>query len=592
MSDAVVAAADGPAPAPAPAARGRGGAGRRTTQVLFGFVGFFFATLGEEALRRASPFGRKRPRKGPARLRALLEGLGGAFIKFGQLFSMRHDVLPPDYCDELAGLFDNVPPFPTAEARAIIERELKRPLAELFVHFDDRPIGAASFGQVHRVVVRDEDGEERAAVVKVCRPESEATVATDARLLLLLGWVVDALGALGHIRLLPIFRDFVKWTKKEINYLQEAKNADHLHELSHWNPRQRIPYVYWEKTTQRVLTMEYLAGLPVSEVVRRVEAGDARVDDELAEMGCDRKALARCVFQTFLLHAFVGQAFHGDPHPGNLIVLPENVVGLVDFGLLGRLDEEARREQALMLEAVARENIERLFVAVLDVLDAPRGLLVTSAYEAFSDAADAWLDACDNPGAPLADKTINRLIASTMSIARAVGLVMPTQTMLFYKGLLSVDAVVLRLDPNFDYKREAKRALRLIRLRELDRMYSPGSALDTALLAQLLITHLPDMVTARLQEFEQGRRLIYRKLNRVPIVLAAAFRALGGAAALSALALALAPLFAGSARGAGAAAALAPLRPGWPFAAAAAIACGWVARGLKARSFSKVQREG
>ncbi|HEU4409599.1 MAG TPA: AarF/UbiB family protein [Polyangiaceae bacterium] len=564
--------------------------GRRTTQVLVGFVGFFFATLAEESLRRLAPFGRKRPRRGPARLRALLEGLGGAFIKFGQLFSMRHDILPPDYCEELATLFDSVPAFPTSQARAIIERELKRPVDELFVRFDDRPIGAASFGQVHRVVVRDDDGEERPAVVKVCRPESEATIATDARLLLLLGWLVDALGALGHIRLLPIFRDFVKWTKKEVNYLQEAKNADHLHELSHWNPRQRIPYVYWEKTTQRVLTMEYLGGPPVSEVTRRVEAGDPAVDDELAQMGCDRSTLARHVFQTFLLHAFVGQAFHGDPHPGNLIILPGNVVGLVDFGLLGRLDEEARREQALMLEAVARENIERLFVAVLDVLDAPRGLLVTDAYESFSDAADAWLDACDNPGAPLNDKTINRLIASTMSIARAVGLVMPTQTMLFYKGLLSVDAVVLRLDPNFDYKREAKRALRLIRLRELDRMYAPGSALDTALLAQLLVTHLPDMVTARLQEFEQGRRLIYRKLNRVPIALAAGFRGLALASALSAAALAASPLAAAS-RAAGLALALAPFRPAWPFVAAAAFACAWAARSLKAKSFSKVQRD-
>jgi ubiquinone biosynthesis protein len=581
MSEALV------APAPAPVGR----AGRRTTQVLSGFVAFFFATLVEEGLRYTSPFHRRSPRQGPRRLRTLLEELGGAFIKFGQLFSMRHDVLPPDYCEELAGLFDNVPPFPTEQARAIIERELGRPVDELFVQFDDRPVGAASFGQVHRVIVRDDDGEERPAVVKVCRPESEATIATDARLLLLLGWVVDALGALGHIKLLPIFRDFVKWTKKETNYLQEAKNADHLHELSHWNPRQRIPYVYWEKTTHRVLTMEYLAGPPVSEVIRRFEARDPTIDEELATMGCDRASLARHVFQTFLLHAFVGQAFHGDPHPGNLLVLPENVVGLVDFGLLGRLDEEARREQALMLDAVARENIERLFVAVLDVLDAPRGLLVTSAYESFSDAADAWLDACDNPGAPLADKTINRLIASTMSIARTVGLVMPTQTMLFYKGLLSVDAVVLRLDPNFDYKREAKRALRLIRLRELDRMYTPGSVLDTALLAQLLIANLPDVVMARLQEFEQGRRLIYRKLNRVPIVFAAGFRALGAALAFAALALAFFPFAPASLRASAAAGPAELLRPAWPGVLCAALVCGWVARALKARSFSKVQRD-
>jgi ubiquinone biosynthesis protein len=572
----------------------------RTRQVLAAFGRFLLAFLIEESVWRiplvAPLLGGQKARRNPERLRELLEELGGAFIKFGQLFSMRSDILPERYCLALATLFDNVPPFPTREARAIVARELKQPIEELFHEFDERPIGAASFGQVHLVTLKGGDDDGRRAAVKVCRPGSEETVETDGRLLILLGYIVDGMSLLGRIKLVPVFRDFVKWTRKEINFLQEAKNADHLHELSSWNPRQRIPYIYWEKTTKQVLTMEYLEGVTVSEIIRRFEARDETLDDELAEMSIDRLTIARNVWQTFLLHAFVGQVFHGDPHPGNLIVLPENVVGFIDFGLQGRLNEEARREQGLMLDAIARENIERLFVATLDVLDAPRGLLVTDTYDDFAENADAWLDACDNPGASMGEKTLNRLVQSAMGIARQVGLVLSPHTMLFYKGLLTIDSVVLRVYPAFDYKKETKRALRLIRMRELDRMYAPGNVLDTALLTQLLLTYLPDFASARLQDFEQGQRLIFRKLNLLPVIAAGAFKVLAFGALLVTAVIAadrasyLDRLWKvpGTEPVAHAVALLHP----YPlvFLLAAAV-LGWMSRSMAARSFVKVQKD-
>lgn len=499
----------------------------RTIQVLSAFTRFMIAFLIEELVWRipivAPILGGQQARKNPERLCHLMEELGGAFIKFGQLFSMRSDILPPEYCTALGSLFDDVPPFPTEQARAIIEQELGQPIEALYKTFEDKPLGAASFGQVHQVTIRgtpdhpEDDG--RPAVVKICRPGSEETISVDGKLLMLLGYIVDALSVLGRIKLVPVFRDFVKWTHKEVNYLQEAKNADHLHELTHWNPRQRIPYIYWDKTTNRVLTMEFLEGMSVSEVIRRFEAGDTSLDDELEAMHCDRPTIARNIWQTFLLQAFVGKAFHGDPHPGNLIVLPNNVVGFIDFGLQGRVNEEARRELGLMLDAISAENIERLFVATLDVLDAPRGLLVTDTYDDFFDNADAWLDACDNPGAPMAEKTLQRFVQSAMQIARQVGLVLATQTMLFFKGVLTVDAVILRVSPDFDYKKESRRALRLIRMRELDKFYAPGNVIDSALLTQLLINNIPNFAAARIQDLEQGQKLIYRKLNLIPVVM-------------------------------------------------------------------------
>jgi ubiquinone biosynthesis protein len=296
--------------------------------------------------------------------------------------------------------------------------------------------------------------------------------------------------------------------------------------MTEWNVRQRIPWIYWEHTTGRIITLEYLDGIPISRLIERIEDGDPTLDAELADLSCDRLVLARHLLHSFLLQAFVGTVFHADPHPGNLVVQPENTIGFLDFGLLGRLNEEARREQSLMMDAMVIENIERLFVAVLDLLDAPRGLAVTEVYDDFAEEADEWLDACDNPGATIDEKSLTRLVQAAMGIARQIGIVLPMDTMLYFKALLTIDGVVLRIAPELDYKKEVRRAMRLIRMRELDKMYSPGAVIDRALSLQLLANSLPDFLIQRLQDFEQGKKTIYRKLNLIPVIIGNALRTL------------------------------------------------------------------
>ncbi len=527
---------------------------KRTLQVLRGFFRFFLAFLLEEALTRVPLLRRLRGKRwrprNPQRLRQYCVDMGGAFVKFGQFFSMRSDILPPAYCRALSTLFDRVPPFPAVEARRIVEQELGAPVDELFESFDDRAVGAASFAQGHVVTLKGENAGKQ-AIVKVARPGAEEAIATDTRLLVLLGWLVDISSVLGRIKLVPIFRDFARWTKREVYYVQEAKNADHLEEMTEWNVRQRIPWIYWEHTTNRVLTLEYLDGLPLSRIIERVRAGDPTLDEELERMSCSRLVLARNLFQSFLLQAFVGAVFHADPHPGNLVALPEDTIGFLDFGLLGRLNEESRREQALLMDAVVQENLERLFVAVLDLLDAPRGLAVTEVYDDFAEETDEWLDACDNPGATMDEKTITHLVQASMGIARQVGLVMPMQTMLYFKAVLTVDGVILRIAPEFDYKKELRRAMRLIRMRELDKLYGPGAVIDRALSLQLLANYLPDFLVQRLQDFEQGKKMIYRKLNLIPVIIGNLLRALAWLTALGGVGVLVAWLAAGRYEGLG-----------------------------------------
>jgi ubiquinone biosynthesis protein len=570
----------------------------RTYHVLRAFLAFFLAFLLEEVVVRAPGLrrlmGKSWTPRNPKRLREFVVRMGGAFIKFGQFFSMRSDILPPAYCRELASLYDRVPPFPAHEARIVIERELGKPISELFASFDDVAVGSASFGQAHLVTLKGEHAGKK-AVVKVSRPGAEEQIAVDTRLLSLLGWLVDVSSVLGQIKLGPIFRDFARWIRREVAYMQEAKNADHLHEVTSWNTRQRVPWVYWELTTSRVLTMEYFGGIAVSEVIARFEAGDASLDADLATMACERLVIARNLYQSFLLQAFVGHVFHADPHPGNVIVLPENTVGFVDFGLLGRLNEEGRREQILLMDAVVQENIERLFVMVLDVMDAPRGLAVTDVYDDFFEEADEWLDACDNPGATMAEKTLTRFVDSIMQIARQVGIVLPMQTMLYFKALATIDSVVLRVAPEFDYKKETRRAIRLIRMRELDKMYGPGAIIDRALSLQLLGNVLPDFLIQRLQDFEQGQKTIFRKLNYIPVLIAHGLRLVAvalaaGGLGLLATRLAFFKRFAFMSHHA-VVTALGLLSPVLYAVPAMVLLVLWAARYAESRSYVKVQKE-
>lgn len=509
---------------------------------------------------------------------------------------MRVDLLPQRYCDALAKLYDDVSPVDAGVIRSIIEEELGRPIDEVFSEFDDEAVAAASFGQVHRVVLGTGPDKGTHAVIKVQRPDIERRVEEDGRLLLLLGWLIDTSSILGQLRFLPVFRDFVRWMRREMNYTQEAKNADRLYEETEWNTNQRIPYVYWEFTTRRVLTLEYLAGMPVSELLDRLESKDPTIHEELELMGCDLPRLTRHIYENFYLQAFIGKVFHADPHPGNLIVLPNNVIGYVDFGLLGRMSPESLEEQFALVQAVAQVNMEQLFVAVLDVLDAPRGLLVTEYFDAFAEAADTWLDACDNPGATIDEKSITNFVTSIMDLARAIGLTMSMNTTLYYKAMMSIDASLLRIWPAFDYQAETRQATRLVKLRVIEKYMSPNEALDRSLDMAMLLLTAPEFLTEQLTNYRQTTRRMYRKINAFPVIAAQVVNFIG----LSSVGIGLA---------------LVPLElgyrfhlPGWvlksmlfepllwaasyyPLFIASAVPIFWIARIIRSYSLVKVQRE-
>ena len=315
--------------------------------VKHGFGYFFSRNKLTDLLpgQEISPDGDASSERG-RRLRETLDELGPTFVKFGQLLSTRPDVVPPDIVVELRKLQDDVSPFPFSQVEQVISEELGQPIERLFVEFVEQPIAAASIGQVHEAVLPNG----RRVAVKVQRPTAPRQIEADVALLYQAAKIAkDRVRALDFIDAQSLVDEFARTVREELDYRQEARNANAFHRHFAGHPRVRIPRVYWSYTGARVLTLEFLDGTKISEL----RPGELS-DDE-------RRRLAHTMAETWMTMVFRHGIFHGDPHPANILMLghPERI-GLVDFGQAGRLtDEDMSKLTALFIDAAA-ENVEAL----------------------------------------------------------------------------------------------------------------------------------------------------------------------------------------------------------------------------------------
>jgi ubiquinone biosynthesis protein len=268
-------------------------------------------------------------------LRERMIEMKGVLIKIGQFLSSRVDILPEEYTDELSKLQDQVPPAPFSDIAKRITEELG-PMDEVFSSFDEEPIASASLGQVHKACLRHGD----CIVVKVQYPGIDEVIAADIRTL---RFVIRILSRLyRHINLDVIYSEFSRIVHEELDYIQEGKNAETFAKNFENNPKIKIPMVYWPFTTSKVLTLEYLAGIKITDF------------DEMDRQGVDRKEAGRILAEAYAQMFFSDGLFHGDPHPGNIFVQPGPEVILVDFGMVDRLSTPKR------------EGLRRGFAAIID----------------------------------------------------------------------------------------------------------------------------------------------------------------------------------------------------------------------------------
>lgn len=279
----------------------------------------------------------------PQRVRHTLEELGPTFIKLGQVLSTRPDLLPPQYIVELGKLLDAAPPVPLEGISQTVQEELGAPLGELYQRFEAEPIASASIGQVHRATLHDSTE----VAVKVQRPGIERTIETDLDLLLAQARFIQSRSeTLKQYGLVDIVQEFAQSLRDELDYTIEGRHADRLYELLR-EENVLIPGVHWDLTTNRVITLDYLDGVKLTQV------------QKLADVGYDLHTVALQITQLYLRQVFVHGIFHADPHPANVLVC-NGQIGLVDFGIIGYLTPQMKRDLGDLLFAVVQKNADEV----------------------------------------------------------------------------------------------------------------------------------------------------------------------------------------------------------------------------------------
>jgi ubiquinone biosynthesis protein len=380
---------------------------------------------------------RDRPRG--QRLREALETLGPIYVKFGQVLSTRRDLVPLDIADELARLQDRVPPFASALAVAQVERGLGRSIESVFASFDQTPVASASIAQVHLATLKDG----REVAVKVLRPGVEQAIARDLALIDTAAGQVERLWADGR-RLRPreVVAEFARHLDEELDLMREAANASQLRRNFADSPLLRVPEVYWDLCSQRVMVMERMHGTPISQV------------GVLRDKGVDIPALARAGVEIFFTQVFRDGFFHADMHPGNILVSTEEPTRgcyiALDFGIMGTLTETDKSYLAQNFLAFFNRDYRRVAQAHLDAGWVPP--------ETRLDAFEGAIRAVCEPifARPLKDIYFGKLLLRLFQTSRRFNVEIQPQLVMLQKTLLNIEGLGRELDPELDLWATAK----------------------------------------------------------------------------------------------------------------------------------------
>jgi len=390
----------------------------------------------------------KRPGpRGPERLRMALEQMSGSFLKFGQILSLQVDTLPRAYCDALLDLLDRVPPFAEREVRRIFNEDLGRLPEECFKEFDYKVIAAASIGQVHIAYLSDGTK----VAVKVQRPGIREVFTRDA--VLLNGFV--KLIFLLRLKTLYFMRDpareFNEWIQEELDYRTEAHYAGLLERNARSTPSEKIPRIHWELTTERILTMDFLEGQSVRDYLRSREMGNLEKLSRLEELGFVPSEFVSNVIRNFVSDALKFGAFHADLHPANLLILRDNRVGYVDFGIVGYLTPEARRKIIQMTLGYVRGQNDEIFSAFMAVSEITPHADLPGFRKELERLSRRWYLEPTIAGNPKFGTSITLLMIDLLTLCRNYGVLPRRELIKYIRSLFLADGLVSRLAPGLDY---------------------------------------------------------------------------------------------------------------------------------------------
>lgn len=360
------------------------------------------------------------------RIRLFLEELGPTFIKMGQIASTRPDVIPAEIIQELVKLQDQVHQFSCEEVKQIIGQEFSVPMENLFAEFNEVPLAAASIGQVHSAFLLTG---ERVAV-KIQRPHIHQLIETDLEILQDLARLAEArLEWAERYQIREIVAELVHSIRLELDYENEGRNTERIARQFKNNPNVVIPKIFWEYTTTKVLTMEYVEGIKLNEI------------EKLQSGGYNSKLLAETVVHAIFQQILIDGFFHGDPHPGNILALPGDAIAFLDFGIIGRLTTDMKTHVASFVIALMNQNTEdvvRTFTSMgLVPDDVDRNKL----------RADIDLLREKYSSVPFSEMSLGQAVNELFSVAFRHRIRIPTDLTLLGKTLLTLEGIVEKLDP-------------------------------------------------------------------------------------------------------------------------------------------------
>jgi len=380
-------------------------------------------------------FWRSAARPRGERLRLALESLGPVFVKFGQLLSVRPDLIPVDITGELSKLQDSVPPFPSEGVVATLDRTYGKPYPEVFASFDMTPVASASVAQVHFAVLPDG----REVAVKILRPGIAGTIGKDVSLLYVLAGIVERVFADGkRLRPREVVEEFDKTIHDELDLVREAASMSTVRRNFAGSAILYVPEVHWDWCTRDAMVMERIDAIPVNDLAA------------IRRQGIDVKQLAKNGVEVFFTQVFRDGFFHADMHPGNIFVAKDGRYCGIDYGIMGSLDDADKNYLALNFMAFFNRDYHAVAVAHIDAGWVPADTRVDEFEGAIRSVCEPIFDK------PLKEIYFGRLLVRLFEVSRRFRMQIQPQLVLLQKTLLQVEGLGRQLDPDLDLRRAAQ----------------------------------------------------------------------------------------------------------------------------------------
>ena len=447
----------------------------------------FDKVLGQTTRNKISPFRNEADNKEllkedfPIRLRLMLQELGTTFIKFGQLLASRPDLVGEKISEELSQLHDDNPPVNYEEIKELIEDQLGGSLNEFFVEFSEKSLATASIAQVH--VAKLHSGEKVA--VKVQKPNIEDIVETDLSIMKFIANESDRFDTgFKHLNLPAVIHEFDRSIHKEMDFDNELMNIRHLNDNFKYNDKIIVPVIYPDYSTEKVLTMEYVEGVKLSEVI----AGD--------DPKYNKILIADRIVRAYLKQIFLDGFFHADPHPGNIFITDDNAVCFIDFGMMGVLDDEFRQDLAELMINFSDHNIDGLINQLIrmDILNEKTDINILK-----SDLNDLF---AKYYGMELS--RFNGIIEDLLFLMQKYEVRLPNEFVLMARGLSMVENIALRLDPNINVVEYLKPIARKLIVQRYNPKKMVNNAKNSFFAFEHVLKGLPSLISKTFYKIEEG----------------------------------------------------------------------------------------